>query len=83
MIPLVTFFGLQFGVLMGGSVVTENVFAWPGVGRIIVESIKTRDIPMVQGAIVIYLLVFILINLIVDIVYVFVDPRIKLLDEKD
>lgn len=83
LIPLITFFGLQFGVLMGGSVVTESVFAWPGVGRIIVESIKTRDIPMVQGAIVIYLLVFILINLIVDIVYVFVDPRIKLLDEKD
>lgn len=80
LIPLITFFGLQFGVLMGGSVVTESVFAWPGVGRIIVESIKTRDIPMVQGAIVIYLLIFILINLIVDIVYVFVDPRIKLLD---
>jgi len=54
---------------MGGSVVTESVFAWPGVGRIIVESIKTRDIPMVQGSIVIYLLIFILINLIVDIIY--------------
>jgi peptide/nickel transport system permease protein/oligopeptide transport system permease protein len=77
MIPVVTVIGLQFGSLLGGAVLTETVFAWPGIGRLIVDSILARDYPVVQGAILIFALMFILVNLLVDTMYAYIDPRIR------
>lgn len=77
MIPIITAVGLQFGTLVGGSIMTETVFSWPGIGRLIVESIKSRDIPMVMGAILFLCVVFSIVNLCVDLMYAFVDPQIK------
>ena len=77
MIPTVTVAGLQIGYLLGGSVLTETVFARPGLGSMLVDSIRARDIPMVQGTILFLAVVFVLVNLIVDIVYVKLDPRIS------
>lgn len=76
LIPIITVVGLQFGSLLGGAVLTETVFAWPGMGRLIVDSILARDYPMIQGAILIFGLLYILVNLIVDLIYAWVDPRI-------
>lgn len=76
MIPTVTVAGLQFGYLLGGSVLTETVFARPGLGSMLVESIIARDIPMVQGTILFLAVVFVLVNLLVDLLYVKLDPRI-------
>ncbi|MBR3735125.1 MAG: ABC transporter permease [Lachnospiraceae bacterium] len=77
LIPTITVIGLQIGAMMGGSVLTESVFAWPGIGRLMVSSIQGRDIPMVLGCILMFSLAFSIINLLVDILYGFVDPRIK------
>lgn len=77
MIPIITVVGLQFGLLLGGAVLTETVFAWPGMGRLIVDSILARDYPVIQGAILIFGLLYILINLGVDLLYAFIDPRIR------
>jgi len=77
LIPIITVIGLQFGMLMGGAVLTETVFAWPGLGRLIVNSILARDYPVIQGAILIFALIYILINLIIDLIYAYVDPRIR------
>jgi len=77
LIPIITVVGLQFGLLLGGAVLTETVFAWPGIGRLIVDSILARDYPMIQGVILIFGLLYILVNLAVDLVYAFVDPRIR------
>jgi peptide/nickel transport system permease protein/oligopeptide transport system permease protein len=81
LIPIITVVGLQFGMLLGGAVLTETVFAWPGLGRLIVDSIRARDYPMIQGAILVFGLLFgllyILVNLAVDIIYAYVDPRIR------
>jgi peptide/nickel transport system permease protein/oligopeptide transport system permease protein len=77
LIPIVTVVGLQFGLLLGGAVLTETVFAWPGVGRLIVDSILARDYPMIQGTILIFGLLYILVNLGVDLVYAVIDPRIR------
>jgi ABC-type dipeptide/oligopeptide/nickel transport system permease component len=77
MIPIITVVGLQFGLLLGGAVLTETVFAWPGLGRLIVDSILGRDYPMIQGAILVFGLLYILVNLIVDLLYAYVDPRIR------
>jgi peptide/nickel transport system permease protein/oligopeptide transport system permease protein len=76
LIPIITVVGLQFGLLLGGAVLTETVFAWPGLGRLIVDSILARDYPVIQGAILVFGLLYILVNLVVDILYAFVDPRI-------
>ncbi len=75
-IPIITVVGLQFGSLLGGAVLTETVFAWPGIGRLIVDSILARDYPMVQGVILVFALLYILVNLLVDILYAYIDPRI-------
>jgi ABC-type dipeptide/oligopeptide/nickel transport system permease component len=75
-IPIITVIGLQFGSLLGGAVLTETVFAWPGIGRLIVDSILARDYPMVQGIVLIFAFLYILVNLLVDILYAFIDPRI-------
>ena len=77
LIPIITVVGLQFGMLLGGAVLTETVFAWPGVGRLIVDSILARDYPVIQGTILIFGLIYTLINLMVDVIYAFVDPRIR------
>ena len=77
LIPIVTVIGLNFGTLLGGSVLTETIFSWPGVGRFVVESISNKDIPSVLGSIVMLSILFTLVNLIVDILYVYLDPRIK------
>jgi ABC-type dipeptide/oligopeptide/nickel transport system permease component len=77
MIPIITVVGLQFGLLLGGAVLTETVFAWPGLGRLIVDSILARDYPVIQGTILIFGLLYIMVNLIVDFLYALVDPRIR------
>ena len=76
-IPVITVAGLQFGTLLGGIVIIENVFAWPGVGNFLLTSITSKDTPCVLGSIVLFTVVFSIVNLIVDIIYAFVDPRIK------
>ena len=77
LIPVVTVFGLQFGTLMGGTFVTEVIFAWPGMGRLMISAILERDFPVVQGAAILFLATFFLINLIVDLLYLAIDPRIR------
>jgi ABC-type dipeptide/oligopeptide/nickel transport system permease component len=76
-IPVVTVIGLQIGYLFGGSVITETVFAWPGVGRLVVEAIRNRDVPVVQGVIMAIALIFLVVNFVVDVSYAFIDPRIR------
>lgn len=76
-IPVVTVIGLQFGSLLGGTVLTETVFAWPGLGRLLVYSILGRDYPVIQGGILIFALLFVLTNLLVDILYAYLDPRVR------
>ena len=77
MIPVVTVMGLQFGTLLGGAVLTETVFSWPGIGRLMVDSILARDYPVVQGAVLMLAVFFVMINLVVDVIYAFLDPRIS------
>ena len=78
LLPVLTVIGLQFGYLLGGAVMTEAIFSWPGVGRWLFVAISARDIPIVQGGILMVALVFVIINLIVDVLYTYVDPRIRL-----
>lgn len=75
-IPVLTVIGLQVGLLMGGVVVTETVFSWPGVGRLAVQAIYARDFPVVQAVVLFFALIFVFVNLIVDILYAVLDPRI-------
>lgn len=77
LIPTITVIGLQVGFMLGGSVLTETVFAWPGIGRLMIDGINGRDIPMVMGCIILFSVTFSIINLIVDLLYGLVDPRIK------
>jgi ABC-type dipeptide/oligopeptide/nickel transport system permease component len=77
-VPTVTILGLQLGNLIGGVVVTETVFAWPGLGRLIVDSITFRDVPMVEGGVLLMAAIFLLTNLVVDLLYGYLNPRIRL-----
>jgi ABC-type dipeptide/oligopeptide/nickel transport system permease component len=77
LIPVVTAFGLQLGWLLGGAVVIESVFSWPGLGRLMVDSINIRDITVVQAGLLWFATSFVLINLIVDVLYTFLDPRVR------
>lgn len=77
LIPFITVAGLQIGFLLSGSVIVEVVFSWPGVGRLVVDSIGQRDYPVVQAAVVLLSALLIFINLIVDILYATIDPRIR------
>lgn len=77
LLPIITLFGLGFGATLGGSVVTETIFTWPGLGRMMVESILSRDLPVTQGALLVFALMFIAVNLVVDVLYAYVDPRIR------
>lgn len=76
LIPIITAVGLQFGALLGGAVLTETVFGWPGMGQLLVDSIFARDYPMVQGVVLVFSALFILTNFLVDLTYVIIDPRI-------
>jgi peptide/nickel transport system permease protein len=76
LIPVITVVGLQFGTLLGGAVLTESVFGWPGMGLLLVDSIFARDYPMVQGIVLTFSTLFILTNLVVDLLYAYIDPRI-------
>ena len=77
LIPIVTVFGLQLGWLLGGSVVVESVFSWPGLGRLMIDSISVRDNTVVQAGLLFFALSFILINYAIDVIYIILDPRIK------
>jgi peptide/nickel transport system permease protein len=77
LIPIVTVIGVQAGYLLGGAVLTETVFAWPGVGTLMVQGILARDFPLVQGCVLVVALSFVLINLVVDLLYAWLDPRIR------
>ncbi|ABR49058.1 Nickel-transporting ATPase [Alkaliphilus metalliredigens QYMF] len=77
LIPIITVIGLQFGYLLGGAVLTESIFSIPGVGKLMVDSILTRDFPVVQGGVLFIAVTFSMVNLVVDILYAYVDPRIK------
>jgi peptide/nickel transport system permease protein len=78
MIPTVTVIGLEVGMLLGGNMIVETVFSWPGLGRMVVSAIFVRDYPLVQGVVMVYALTFIAANLIVDILYTFINPKISL-----
>lgn len=77
-IPILTVISLQFGTVLGGAVLTETIFSWPGIGRLLITSIQSRDIPMVQGIVLVFATMFILVNLITDLLYTVIDPRVKL-----
>jgi peptide/nickel transport system permease protein len=77
MIPVTTIMGIQIGSLLSGAVVTETVFSWPGLGRLAIDSIMFRDIPVVQGCVILFAVIFILCNLVVDVLYAYLDPRIR------
>ena len=76
-IPIVTLLGLQFAQLLGGAVVTETIFAWPGVGRLVVEAIFNRDFPVVQGVVLVVSLIFVVVSLLIDVAYALLDPRVR------
>lgn len=77
LIPVITVIGLQFGYLLGGAILTETIFAWPGLGRLTVDAINARDYPLVQGAVLLFAVTFVVVNLAVDLVYGAIDPRIR------
>src|SRR5205085_6879742 len=78
LIPVVTLIGLQFGAVLTGAVITETVFAWPGVGRLLIQSIGFRDYPLVQGCIMLIAVTYVAVNLLTDVLYGVLDPRIRL-----
>jgi ABC-type dipeptide/oligopeptide/nickel transport system permease component len=77
LIPVITITGLQFGFLLNGSVIVEQVFAWPGIGSLMVNAATTGDFPVLQGATLLFTLVFVVVNLIVDLACGWVDPRLR------
>jgi len=76
MIPVITVIGLNFGLLLAGAILTETVFSWPGIGRYVVNAVNMRDYPVVQGCVLFFAFMFVIVNLITDIIYVYIDPRI-------
>jgi len=77
LIPIITILGLQFGTLLAGTIVTETIFSWPGIGRLTVQAISARDYPLLQGCILVISLSYVLVNLLTDTIYSFVDPRVR------
>jgi peptide/nickel transport system permease protein len=77
LIPVVTIVGLQFGAVLTGTIITETIFAWPGVGRLLIQAISFRDYPLVQGCILLIAVTYVAMNLLVDLVYGWLDPRIR------
>ncbi len=82
MIPLVTVAGMQFGFLLGGTVIIETVFAWPGVGRLVVQAIFNRDYPLVQATVLVLSVIFVAVNFLVDMLYMYLDPQISYFEDK-
>jgi peptide/nickel transport system permease protein len=78
LIPVVTVIGMSFGHLLGGSVIVETIFAWPGIGKLLIDGIANRDYPLIQAYVLFMGTFFIVINLIVDLLYFWLDPRIQL-----
>jgi ABC-type dipeptide/oligopeptide/nickel transport system permease component len=78
LIPIITILGLQFGTLLAGTIVTETIFSWPGIGRLTVQAISARDYPLLQGCILVIALSYVLVNLLTDVVYAVIDPRVRL-----
>ncbi len=78
LIPTITVVGLQIGVLLGGNMIVETVFGWPGLGRMVVNAIFDRDFPLVQGAVMVYAFIFVITNLVVDIIYTYLNPKIQM-----
>jgi glutathione transport system permease protein len=78
LIPVITLTGLEFGSLLGGAIVIETVFSWPGLGRLLVDSVSYRDYPVIQAEILLFSLEFVVINLVVDLLYAVVNPEIRL-----
>ncbi len=78
MIPVVTIMGLQFGALLSGAIITETIFSWPGIGRLLIDAINTRDYPLVQGTVLVIALTYVIVNTLVDITYTIIDPRVRL-----
>jgi ABC-type dipeptide/oligopeptide/nickel transport system permease component len=78
LIPIVTILGLQFGTLLAGTIVTETIFSWPGIGRLTVQAIEARDYPLLQGCILLIAVSYVVVNLLTDLVYALVDPRVRL-----
>jgi peptide/nickel transport system permease protein len=77
LIPIITILGLQFGTLLAGTIVTETIFSWPGIGRLTVQAISARDYPLLQGCILVISLSYVLVNLLTDAIYSVVDPRVR------
>ena len=77
MIPIITTIGLQMGLLMSGTIITENIFSWPGIGTLLIQSINRRDYPMVQGLILFVAFIFLLMNFLVDCTYLVLNPRLR------
>jgi ABC-type dipeptide/oligopeptide/nickel transport system permease component len=78
LIPIITILGLQFGTLLAGTIITETIFAWPGIGRLTVQAISSRDYPLLQGCILVIALSYVLVNLLTDVIYAIIDPRVRL-----
>ncbi len=77
MIPIVTVIGLQFGALLSGAVITETIFSWPGIGRLAIDAIRSKDFPVVQGVVMVFALMYAFVNLVTDVLYAYLDPRLK------
>ena len=77
-LPVLSVAGVRFGALLGGAVLTESIFGWPGLGQLAVTAISERDLPLVQGVVLVFALMFILVNLVVDLAHASLDPRIRL-----
>ena len=78
LIPVITVIGLEFGYLMGGAILTEHVFSWPGLGSWLLKAVEARDIRPIQGGVLFIAVVFMTVNLVVDILYAWIDPRIRI-----
>jgi peptide/nickel transport system permease protein len=78
LIPIITILGLQFGTLLAGTIITETIFSWPGIGRLTVQAISSRDYPLLQGCILVIALSYVLVNLLTDVFYALIDPRVRL-----
>jgi len=77
LVPVVTVIGLQFGALLTGAIITETIFSWPGLGRLIIQAIRLRDYPLIQGGILVIAMTYVLLNLLTDLLYAWLDPRIR------
>jgi peptide/nickel transport system permease protein len=78
LIPIITILGLQFGTLLAGTIVTETIFSWPGIGRLTVQAISSRDYPLLQGCILVIAVSYVVVNLLTDLLYSLIDPRVRL-----